>query len=355
MRVFFTIFITLTLCLACRPNANAPSTKPAGFVKINGATMGTTYNLTVTTQDPESLKKEVDQLLREINAEVNTYLDTSFITKFNQSEKGIALAGKFVGADMPNRHFLMNYYRARMIYDQTKGSFDPTVLPLVSYWGFAREKREVTKRDQQKIDSLRQYVGMDKVSLDESTRFLAKTAAGVSLDFSAIAKGYGVDAICELFDRKNLNNYYVEIGGEVRTKGESPRNQPWIIGIATPQTDAALTDLKAQVKLSDMALASSGNYRNYYEVNGQKYGHTIDPKTGLPKMTDILSASIFAEDCMTADAYATACMVMGVDAAYELISKTSGVEGYFIFGKKDGTMGVKYTDGTTAFLLAEMK
>jgi len=104
-----------------------------------------------------------------------------------------------------------------------------------------------------------------------------------------------------------------------------------------------------------MALASSGNYRNYYEVDGQKYGHTIDPVTGLPKMTDILSASIFAEDCMTADAYATACMVMGVDAAYDLISKIDGVEGYFIFGKKDGTMGVKYTAGTTAFLLAEVK
>ncbi len=355
MRVFFTIFITLTLFLACRPNASTPSTKPASFVKITGATMGTTYNLTVASEDPASLKKEVDQLLIEINAEVNTYLDTSFITKFNRSEKGMTLAGKFVGADMPNRHFLMNYYRARMIYDQTKGSFDPTVLPLVSYWGFAREKREVTKRDQQKIDSLRQYIGMDKVSLDESTRFLSKTAPGVSLDFSAIAKGYGVDAICELFDRNNMHNYYVEIGGEVRTKGESPRNQPWIIGIATPQTDAALTDLKAQVKLSNMALASSGNYRNYYEVDGQKYGHTIDPKTGLPKMTDILSASIFAEDCMTADAYATACMVMGVDAAYELIRKTSGVEGYFIFGEKDGTMGVKYTDGTTAFLLAEIK
>ena len=196
---------------------------------------------------------------------------------------------------------------------------------------------------------------MDKINLDESSRFLSKTAPGVSLDFSAIAKGYGVDAICELFDRDNINNYFVEIGGEVRTKGESPRKQPWIIGISTPKTDAAITDFKAQVKLSGIALASSGNYRNYYEVDGQKYGHTIDPKTGLPKMTDILSASIFAEDCMTADAYATDCMVMGVDAAYELISKTPDVEGYFIFGQKDGSMGVKYTDGATAFLLAEIE
>ena len=192
---------------------------------------------------------------------------------------------------------------------------------------------------------------MEKISLDEKTRFLSKSAPGVSLDFSAIAKGYGVDAICELFDRKKLEDYFIEIGGEVRTKGKNPRQSPWIVGIATPDPDAALTDLKAQVKLSGMALASSGNYRNFYEVDGIKYGHTIDPKTGLPKTTDLLSASIFAEDCMRADAYATACMVIGVEAAYELISKTNGVEGYFIFGEKDGSMGVKSTDGATNFLL----
>ena len=356
MKLSFYLFITLTLLSACRPNPSTPTPKSSTeFVKISGGTMGTTYNLTIATNDPESLKKEVDELLIDINAEVNTYLDSSFITRFNRSEKGLTLAGKFVGADMPNRHFLMNYYRAKMINEQTNGNFDPTVMPLVSYWGFAREKREVTVRDQQKIDSLLQYVGMDKVSLDEGTRFLSKTAPGVSLDFSAIAKGYGVDAICELFDRNKMVDYYVEIGGEVRTKGISPRKQPWIIGINTPDPNASLTDLKAQVKLSGMALASSGNYRNYYEVDGQKYGHTIDPVTGFPKMTDILSASIFAEDCMTADAYATACMVIGVDAAYQLISKIDGIEGYFIFGKEDGTMGVKYTEGTTAFLLAEVK
>lgn len=356
MKVFLSIFISFTLFVACRPNADKQSNKaPATFVKISGPTMGTTYNLTVRSDDPTALKKEVDQLLIEINAEVNTYLDSSFITRFNRSEKGLSLEGKFVGADMPNRHFLMNYYRAIMIYDKTDGHFDPTVMPLVSYWGFAREKREVTTRDQQKIDSLRQFVGMEKVSLDEDTRFLSKTSPGVSLDFSAIAKGYGVDAICELFDRNSIADYFVEIGGEVRTKGKSPRKQPWIIGIATPDANAALTDLKAQVKLSGMALASSGNYRNYYEVDGQKYGHTIDPETGLPKMTDILSASIFAEDCMTADAYATACMVMGLVGAYELINKVDGVEGYFIFGEKDGTMGVKYTEGAERFLLNEVK
>jgi len=357
MKLFFSIFIITSLFTACRPNieSRVDNSSTINFVKLTGATMGTSYNLTVESDTPESLKKEVDLLLVEINAEVNTYLDSSFISKFNDSEKGLTLEGKFVGADMPNRHFLMNYYQAQIIFKQTGGSFDPTVMPLVSYWGFGKEKKKVTNRDHQVIDSLQQFVGMEKISLNEKTRFLSKSAPGVSLDFSAIAKGYGVDAICELFDRKKLDNYFVEIGGEVRTKGKSPRQQPWIVGIATPDPNSSLTDLKAQVKLSGMALASSGNYRNFYEVDGQKYGHTIDPKTGLPKSTDLLSASIFAEDCMTADAYATACMVIGVEAAYELVNKTKGLEGYFIFGEKDGSMGIKSTNGATDFLLTEIK
>jgi len=347
------VVLTLSIVLSCRQGITTDSAKKDAttFAKLTGPTMGTTYNLTVNYQEPTSLQSEVDNLLKEINGEVNTYLDTSFITRFNQSEKGITLGAKFAAADAPYRHFLMNYYRAQQINKSTDGNFDPTVLPLVSYWGFAREKRSVTKKDQQKIDSLRQYVGLEKVSLDENTRFLSKTAPGVSLDFSAIAKGYGVDAICELFDRNGIEHYFVEIGGEVRTKGKSPRNQPWIVGINVPSTDAALTDQQAQVKLSGTALASSGNYRNFYEVDGQKYGHTIDPKTGMPKMSDLLSTSIFAEDCMTADAYATACMVMGIDEAYTLISNTEGIEGFFIYGTQDGKMATKSTSGAKAYIV----
>lgn len=348
------LFVVTVLCsMGCRPgnSGDTDKGKSTSFIQLTGPTMGTTYNLTVRSDASELLQGEVDQLLAEINGEVNTYLDTSFITRFNQSEKGITLGAKFAAADAPYRHFLMNYYRARQINEATQGYFDPTVMPLVSYWGFGREKRSVTRQDQQIIDSLRQYVGLEKISLDETTRFLSKTASGVSLDFSAIAKGYGVDAVCELFDRKGISDYFVEIGGEVRTKGQSPRQQPWIVGINVPATDAAPTDQQAQVKLSGMALASSGNYRNFYEVNGQKYGHTIDPKTGMPKMSDLLSASIFAEDCMTADAYATACMVMGIDEAYQLISQTEGVEGFFIYGKKDGKMATRSTDGATAFIV----
>ena len=345
--------VQLCFMVGCRPgaNSNTPKNKTASFAKLTGPTMGTTYNLTVQSDEPELLQPEVDQLLAEINGEVNTYLDTSFITRFNQSDTGITLGAKFAAADAPYRHFLMNYYRAIQINETTQGNFDPTVMPLVSYWGFGREKRRVTKKDQQKIDSLRQYVGLEKVKLDEATRFLSKTAHGVSLDFSAIAKGYGVDAICELFDRKGMAHYFVEIGGEVRTKGQSARQQPWIVGINVPTTDAALTDQQAQAKLSGTALASSGNYRNFYEVEGQKYGHTIDPKTGMPKMSDLLSASIFAEDCMTADAYATACMVMGIDKAYDLISQTDGIEGFFIYGTKDGKMATKSTEGAKAFIV----
>lgn len=350
------ITIFLLGCLfpfGCRDSGSTSSTNSQPtYLKLNGKTMGTTYHLTVqTNRSVEKLQTDIHSLLDEMMSEVNTYLDTSMITRFNQSENGIVLDERFVSSSTPGRHFLMNYYQSKAIAEKTAGHFDPTVMPLVKYWGFAKEKRAVNSIDKKIVDSLLQYVGMDKIDFNEQTRELTKTAPGVNLDFSAIAKGYGVDAIAEMLEQKGVDHYFIEIGGEVRTKGQSPRQQPWIVGISTPSSDAAPEDLKAQIKLSNLSLASSGNYRNYYEVNGRKYGHTIDPKTGLPKQTDLLSASIFSEDCMTADAYATACMVMGMDKAYTLIEQTDGLEGYFIFGNEAGKMEVKYTKGMADILV----
>lgn len=354
IRIAYFFFFTILIFGCQSENNNQNKVAKTAYQKLSGQTMGTTYNLTVKTDEmTTTLYNDIDKLLDEINYEVNTYFDSSLITLFNQSLDGITFNNKFVSADSPNRHFLMNYYLARQIHDATNGNFDPTIMPFVQYWGFGREKRPVNNANKKIIDSLIQFVGMDKVSWDESTRRLSKTAPGVSLDFSAIAKGYAVDAFCELLERKGIKDYFVEIGGEVRAKGKNPRGQTWVVGIATPDPAAKLTDLKAQVKLYNMALASSGNYRNFYETNGRKYGHTLDPKTGMPKSTDLLSASIFAEDCMTADAYATACMVMGLKDALELIESTEGLEAYFIYGNEEGEMEVKYTDGVKGFLVYE--
>ncbi|MEM9823935.1 MAG: FAD:protein FMN transferase [Bacteroidota bacterium] len=349
MKRLFLLVLPLLLT-ACQQNG--PSDGTDHYQVISGQTMGTTYNISYADVEGRNLKKEIDALLVEVNLDLSTYIDTSLISRFNDSEKGLQLQENYVSAHSPHRHFLMNYYRAKEVYAQTAGSFNPTVMPLVNYWGFGKERKKVEEVDQEKIDSLLQLVNFDAIQLDEATRFLGKGKAGVQLDFSAIAKGYGVDVVCELLDQEDINNYMVEIGGEVRAKGKSQSNDFWKIGINTPKADAGLGALEAIVYLKNSALASSGDYRNYHEVNGIKYGHTIDPKTGRSRENRLLSASIFAEDCMTADAYATACMVMGQDKAFALVEKQPKLEAYFIYGDDEGQLAVKYTDGLKDWLIS---
>ena len=174
---------------------------------------------------------------------------------------------------------------------------------------------------------------------------MVKTAPGVQLDFSALAKGYGVDEVARLLAGQGIQHYMVEIGGEVTAQGQSPRGDDWKIGINLPREDASMQDIQTAVPLHDQALATSGNYRNFYEVDGAKYSHTISPFTGFPERSTLLSASVFAPDCMTADAYATAFMAMGLEKAFVLASRLPGIEGYFLFNQEDGTLGVRYTEG----------
>ena len=313
---------------------------------FRGETMGTTYSVKYHDPAKRSHKNAIDSLLVTVNQDLSTYIDDSHISVFNKPE---------TKTQKGTPHFDKVFMKAKEIYQKTDGAFDPTVMPLVNYWGFGyTPKKPVTDVDEAKVKELMNSVGFDKIVAPKFGVY-AKLKEGTQLDFSAIAKGYGVDVIADFLDGKSIESYMVEIGGEVRAKGKNPRGEWWLMGINTPSEDASIKDLQAKVQLQNKALATSGNYRNFHEVNGKKYAHTINPKTGFPEANTLLSASIFANDCMTADAYATACMVMGVEAAYLLISKTDGVEGYFIFGKKDGTMGVKYTEGAIAYLLGEVQ
>ena len=336
------------LLVGCESSESILSKK---YMQLAGKTMGTTYHITYYDPDARLLKKEVDDLLKEVNEDLSTYIDTSFISRFNQSEGGIQLGASFGSSDSPNRHFLMNYYKAKQIHQLSAGHFDPTVMPLVEYWGFGLEKRPVQQIDSIRIDSLMHFVGYHLVELQEDAGFIAKKKTGVELDFSAIAKGYGVDAVCELFERIGVKDYFVEIGGEVRAKGKNAKDRTWTVGINTPLEDAGTADFQAVVQLPALAIATSGNYRNYYELDGIKYAHTIDPKSGFPKKTRLLSASVFAEDCMTADAVATACMVMGLDQAYEMIEREEGLEAYLIYGDPNGELKVKYSSGMEKLIL----
>ena len=312
--------------------------------------MGTTYHISYKDSLSRDFQNEIDQLLQAVNLDVSTYIDSSFISRFNNSIKEIKYLNLLdKDASSKHRHFRLNFEKAQEIYKNSDGYFDPTVMPLVNYWGFGyTEKKPVEKVDSVIVDSLMQFVGFDKItqrSVKDGSIFLVKLVEGIQLDFSALAKGYGVDAIGELLESKGIENYMVEIGGEVRVRGKNPQDKWWTIGINTPDEKAAATDFQSKVLLKNRALATSGNYRNYYEVNGEKYAHTINSKTGFPEKNRLLSVSIFADDCMTADAYATACMTMGLEKSFDMVSNIDGVDGYFIYSEEGGAMMYMHSKG----------
>jgi thiamine biosynthesis lipoprotein len=339
MRIFYTIGLLLTLSLfACK---NEPKAAQQDYRSFEGKTMGTYYRVTYAGSLNRDFAKEVDQLLLDINDEVSTYIPTSTISKFNQTQAELDVTGKI--------HFIGNLQGALQVFSQSDGAFDPTVMPLVNYWGFGyTEKKPVTQVDSLKIDSLLQLVGADKVELTQTGDqiILKKVKPGVQLDFSGIATGYALDTIGRFLESKGVKNYLADIGGEQRARGVNSRGTVWTIGINIPEETAAKTDILSSVELKDWTISTSGNYRNFYEVNGVKYSHTINPKTGFPERNTLLSATVFATDCIDADAWATAFMVMGIEKAYAVAEQNLDVEAYFIYSNpSDGSMQVKYTSG----------
>jgi thiamine biosynthesis lipoprotein len=345
--ILCSIIVFLTACVDSETSTGTTAAVIPEYKKLWGSTMGTSYN--ITYQDPagRDLKAQVDSLLIAVNNEVSTYEAQSTISRVNQGGMEIILTG-FV-----NGHFHENFKKAKEVFDKSGGNFDPTVMPLVNYWGFGTSmKRAVTEIDSFKVDSLKQFVGFEKVQLEVAGEDLVitKENPAVALDFSACAKGGGVDAVGAFFRSLGIDNYLIDIGGELVASGISPRGTVWKVGISVPREDAAVDELHTVVSLSDKAIATSGNHRNYYQTKGYKYGHTLNPSTGFPEKNDLLSATVFADDCMTADAYATAFMVMGLEKALNLASEIPAIEAFFIYGKPDGSMGVKYTSGAADYL-----
>ncbi|GJM32902.1 MAG: FAD:protein FMN transferase [Saprospiraceae bacterium] len=323
---------------------SASATDPT--VKLEGKTMGTYYQVTYLDLQGRDFQTDIDQLLEDINQEVSTYIESSTISRINQADTSYTWPEEVDSSGLV--HFMHNFEVAKKIFKLSQGNFDPTVMPLVNYWGFGyTEKKPVTEVDRKMIDSLITYVGFDKVVVSQKNNrfYLRKEAPGVQLDFSACAKGYGVDDVARLLESKGIVNYLVDIGGEARAKGQSPRGDHWKIGINVPQEDAATDDIQVAIPLVNQAVATSGNYRNFYEVNGVKYSHTINPKTGFPERSTLLSASVFAKDCITADAFATAFMVMGYEKAKEMATRLPELEAYFIFSQQDGSLQTDYTKG----------
>lgn len=351
LKTTFLLVVSILLLTQCKTDPHAESIN-TGYAKLSGKTMGTTYSVTYQDVNQVNYKSQIDSILVAINQEVSTYIEDSDISLFNSADDFFPL--KFTYSVTENPHFIANLLASKPIVEQTDGNFDPTVMPLVNYWGFGyTEKRTINKADEAKIAEILKSVGFNKIEVNKTDDKVEVTKANpvVELDFSAIAKGYAVDVIGDFLASKNIENFFVEIGGETFCKGKSMRGDDWALGINTPSKEAKLTDIKQIVRLTNKGLATSGNYRNYHTAeDGSIYAHTINPKTGFPEKSNLLSATVVADNCMTADAYATAFMVMGKDKAIELAKSIPSIDIFLIYGDENGTMETYTSDGFLDFI-----
>lgn len=334
--------------MACTSeNSSSSSEKKLKKEQFIGETMGTTLSIAYLDSTGIDFSTELSDLLIEINNSVSTYIKTSEISTFNHEKDSLLVSSK--------GHFARNYTLAKQIYQQTEGWFNPSVMPLVNYWGFGyTEKKMVEQSDSLAIKNLLALVQFDSIKVQEaesSQLLFTKTIKGLELDFSAIAKGDAVDQVGLFLEHLGIHNYFVEIGGEVRARGTTMNGFNWRTGIRSPKENSA-KELQVAVQLPNLSLATSGNYENYYEdkKTGMKYAHTINPKTGYPEKNQLLSASVFAPNCSTADAFATAFMAMGLDKAFALASALPELEAYFIYSAEDGTLKVKHTPEVSRFM-----
>ena len=357
--------IIIYICLLLLCSSCAQEKKEAPYLQVGGKTMGTYYKVTYQDSLERDFGKEIDDLLIAINQEISTYEPKSTVTLFNQSsgpfQTGLffkdfanCLSDPRTCPKVKNRHFHRNFLMAKVAYERTRRAFDPTVMSLVNYWGFGyTPKKAVTEVDSLKIDSLMQYVGFDKIRMTDEKGFavINKESAEMKIDFGGTGQGYGIDAVSEFLENRGIKNYLVDIGGESRARGKNPRGTWWTIGINTPSSDAAVTDITQIIELRNMSVSTSGNYRNFYEVDGKKYSHFISPATGFPEKSNLLSASLFSENCTYPDALATGFMIMGLDEAFTLAEQLSDIEALFIYSDENGQMQTKYTSGVADFLI----
>ena len=301
-------------------------------VELQGTTMGTiAYNIKYLDKDQRNFKMQIDSLLKDFNLALSTYIPSSEISSFNKEGH--------VNFRFP--YFFEVLEASKEVFERTKGAFDPTVGPLVDAWGFGAGG--FIGPDSTQVDSLIQYVGFDKLIFDQDQ--VSSVQPGIQLNFSAIAKGQAIDVVANWLNAQGLEDYMVEIGGEVRANGKNLQNDFWTIGIEVPD-EKRIGDVFDAIYLEDQGMATSGNYRNFKVLqDGRKVAHTIDPRTGFPKIQTLLSATVVAPNCMIADAFATACMVLGKEASIELINSDPTLECYLIFANEDGSMDTYLSPG----------
>lgn len=289
---------------------------------ISGEAQGTTYNITFYSKDGVLNKTEIDSLLYDFDLSLSTYNPYSIVSAINNNDTTIIV----------DEYFKTVFEKSMEVSSFSDGLFDVTIAPVVNAWGFGFTEK--TKVDSATINRLLNNVGFNKVKLVNGQIF--KENKDIMLDFNAIAQGYSVDVVSDFMLSKGINDFLVEIGGETRASGKKPKGKPWKVGIDKPLESSTDRKLNAVVNLDNKSLATSGNYRKFYEENGNKYSHTIDPRKGFPARNNLLSATVIANDCMTADAFATLFMVMGKEKSLEFLEKHKELQlqVYFIYDDK---------------------
>lgn len=318
---------------------NCSSAEPAHF---QGLTMGTSWSAVVSDQvaNTAEVQSAIQEELTRVDHLMSNWVDTSDVCRFNDQQ-----------ADKPlnvsqSTAFVMK--RAKEIYLETGGTFDPTLGPLIELWGFARKEKNGVPA-QSEIDAALKELGMDEIRINGNQ--LVKSRADLFINLSAIAKGYGVDAAYHRLEKMGFKHFLVEVGGEIRVKGRKNKEASWRIGIETPHYEEQVSrDIFAIAQLADTAMATSGDYRNFFQSEGKNYSHIIDPTTGYPASTPIASATVIAPDCTTADAYATAFMVLSPEKSLEICN--SHPELYCLIIERN-TDQVHYSKGMKAFLVNE--
>jgi len=320
------------------------------YYKIEGPTMGTKYHITAQTDNPKKLQQEVDSILNDFNNSMSAYIDSSTLSMFNASENIFCYDTKV------DPYFEPIFLKSKEIYAKTNGAFNPSIAPLVNYYGFGyKEKKKLAVMDTSKIREILKLLVFNTLKLEKYENgkiCILKPNKAVMLDFNSLSPGFVCDVLAKYFEQTNIKNFMIDVSGEIRTLGVNDRKQPWVIGINKPIENAAETDVELPLELANKSMATSGNYRNTYESKGQKFAHIINPFTGMSQPTDILSATVIADDCVDADAYATAFMVLGLEKSLELVEQLNGIEACFIYDNEgDGIFEFKISSGFAKYYL----
>ena len=331
LAIILTALCTAILSSGCANNQG--NNTDTNYMLAQGRAQGTTWHITYKSLNGEDLTPKFDSILKAFDYSISTYNKESLLTKINNNED-VAPDGVITAV----------FQQSQRMYALTDGLFDPTCRPLVNAWGFGKHT-DLRKPSQQELDSVLQFVGMDKVRIENGR--IIKDDPRLTLNFNANAQGYSVDLICDYLKANGYNDYLVEIGGETRAVGSNPYGDNWRIAIDSPIDGSTEQDREYNtvVHITGKSLCTSGDYRNFLKVDGKKYSHELNPKTGYPKDDSLLSVSVLSDLAIDGDALATAVMVMGMERGFQFLDSLPNVEGYFIYATGNGGFCVKKTKG----------